>query len=233
MRIALLEDEPAQAEMILMCLQFANHETDHFSTGREFLGGVMKDTYDLLIMDWNVPDINGLEVLKKIRSSADWHIPILFLTSRVNEDDIVNALEQGADDYMSKPVKQKEVLARINALQRRSKGMESEKQKELILPPYTFNISNREIRKNNTLINLTQKEFEVALLLFNNQGRLLSRKYLLEQVWGHTVDLNTRTVDTHISKIRTKLGINPANGWRLSSVYQHGYRLEQNEQSDK
>lgn len=229
MRIALLEDEPAQAEMIMMCLQSANHNTKHFSTGSDFLKGVMNETYDMLIMDWNVPDINGPEVLKKIRDSFDWQIPVLFLTSRVSEDDIVYALEQGADDYMTKPVKQKEVIARINALERRAKG-KTHKEKELVLPPYAFNISNREVRKNNTPIDLTQKEFEVAVLLFSNQGRLLSRKYLLEQVWGHTADLNTRTVDTHISKIRTKLGINPADGWRLSSVYQHGYRLEQNEQ---
>jgi DNA-binding response OmpR family regulator len=229
-RIALLEDEPAQAEMILMCLKSANHDTDHFSTGKEFLRGVMKETYDMLIMDWNVPDINGPDVLKQIRDSFDWQIPVLFLTSRVSEDDIVYALEQGADDYMTKPVKQKEVIARINALQRRAIG-KTDKEIELVLPPYSFNISNREVRKNNTLIDLTQKEFEVAVLLFNNQGRLLSRKYLLEQVWGQTADLNTRTVDTHISKVRTKLGINPADGWRLSSVYQHGYRLEQNEQT--
>lgn len=231
MRIALLEDEPAQAEMVMMCLQSAGHETQHFSSGKEYLLGVMKETYDMLIMDWNVPDIDGPEVLKQIRNNFDWQIPVLFLTSRVSEDDIVYALEQGADDYMTKPVKQKEVLARINALERRARG-KTEKEVELVIPPYSFNISNREVRKNNQLIDLTQKEFEVAVLLFNNQGRLLSRKYLLEQVWGQTADLNTRTVDTHISKVRTKLGINPADGWRLSSVYQHGYRLEANEQAN-
>ncbi len=229
MRIALLEDEPAQAEMIQMCLGAAAHDTHHFTTGKAFLQSVMSDTYDLLIMDWNVPDTNGPEVLKQIRERLDWHIPVLFVTSRVSEDDIVYALEQGADDYMTKPVKQKEVIARINALERRS-SVKNHKESILELAPYSFNISNREIKKDGQVIELTQKEFDVALLLFNNQGRLLSRKYLLERVWGQTADLNTRTVDTHISKIRTKLGINPAEGWRLSSVYQHGYRLEKNDQ---
>jgi DNA-binding response OmpR family regulator len=228
-RIALLEDEPAQAELIQMCLKSANHDSHHFTTGKSFLQSVTNDTYDMLIMDWNVPDTNGPEVLKQIRERLDWEIPVLFVTSRVSEDDIVYALEQGADDYMTKPVKQKEVIARINALERRSKA-KTEKETLLELPPYTINISNRELRKYDKAIELTQKEFDVALLLFRNRGRLLSRKYLLQRVWGQTADLNTRTVDTHISKIRTKLGINPAEGWRLSSVYQHGYRLEQNEQ---
>lgn len=229
MRIALLEDEPAQAEMIQMSLDTAGHDTHHFTTGQAFLQSVLNDTYDLLIMDWNVPDTNGPEVLKQIRERLDWHIPVLFVTSRVSEDDIVYALEQGADDYMTKPVRQKEVIARINALERRS-GAKNDKESLLELPPYSFNTSNREIKKNGEVIDLTQKEFDVAVLLFNNQGRLLSRKYLMERVWGQTADLNTRTVDTHISKIRTKLGINPADGWRLSSVYQHGYRLEKNDQ---
>ncbi len=229
MRVALLEDEPAQAELIQMCLKTANHDSQHFSTGKSFLKSVMNDTYDLLIMDWNIPDANGPDVLKEIRDRLDWEIPVLFVTSRISEDDIVYALEQGADDYMTKPVKQKEVIARVNALERRTRA-KTERDTILELPPYTININNREFRKHGTLVELTQKEFDVALLLFSNRGRLLSRKYLLQRVWGQTADLNTRTVDTHISKIRTKLGINPAEGWRLSSVYQHGYRLEQNEQ---
>jgi len=224
-RIAILEDEPAQAEMIQMCLETAQHDIHLFSTGQSFLQSVMHDTYDMLIMDWNVPDTNGPEVLQQIRERLDWHIPVLFVTSRISEDDIVYALEQGADDYMTKPVKQKEIIARINALERRS-SQKSSTDTTMDLPPYLFNINNREIKKNNELIELTQKEYDVAILLFKNRGRLLSRKYLLERVWGQTADLNTRTVDTHISKIRTKLGINPAEGWRLSSVYQHGYRLE-------
>ncbi len=229
MRIALLEDEPAQAELVLHCLKAADHDCHHFSTGKSFLHSVTNDTYDLLIMDWNVPDTNGPDVLKQIRDRLDWEIPVLFVTSRISEDDIVYALEQGADDYMTKPVKQKEVIARVNALERRAKA-KTQKATEIELPPYVINISNREFKKHGKPIELTQKEFDVALLLFTNRGRLLSRKYLLQNVWGHTADLNTRTVDTHISKIRTKLGINPAEGWRLSSVYQHGYRLEQNEE---
>jgi len=225
MRVALLEDEPAQAEMVIMSLQSAGHECKHFSSGKTFIENVTDDAFDLLIMDWNVPDLNGPEALKSVRKNLSWQIPVLFTTSRSQEEDIVFALDSGADDYMIKPLKKNELISRINSLLRRASP--PEKPVELLtFSPYIFARDNRTVSKSGVNIELTHKEFDVALHLFQNNGNLLSRKYLLKNVWGQEAELNTRTVDTHISNIRKKLGINPGDGWRLSSVYQHGYRLE-------
>jgi two-component system, OmpR family, response regulator RegX3 len=102
----------------------------------------------------------------------------------------------------------------------------------LSIGPYRLNVNSRTIDHAGERVDLTHKEFDLALYLFRNPGRLLSRGQILEAVWGTTADLNTRTVDTHISRIRNKLGLMPENGWKLSAVYQHGYRLERLDQTD-
>jgi len=230
-KIALLEDEPAQAEMIKLCLKSAKFNCDHFDNGDTYSSNVLNSDYDLLIMDWNVPGLSGPEVLEQVRSAQGSDIPVLFITSRSNEEDIVYALEHGADDYMIKPVKQYELIARIKALLRRNLAQTSGQNnapanQTFDFLPYSFDIKNRTVTRRGEPVVLTQKEFDVALILFQAAGQLTSRKQLLHDVWGHSVELNTRTVDTHISKIRSKLELTPKEGWRLSSVYQHGYRLE-------
>lgn len=226
MRIALLEDDPAQAELMQTWLLGADHQCYHFGRGRAFLKAIVHDTFDLVVIDWGLPDMGGDEVLTRLRASLDWYIPVLFITSRDREEDIVHALQQGADDYMIKPVKRAETLARIAALERRTQP-EHDKKRLLELSPYRVDTKNRSITREGTVIELTHKEFDLALFLFRNRGRLLSRGHILESVWGKRPDLNTRTVDTHVSRIRGKLGLTPENGWRLSAIYQHGYRLEQ------
>ncbi len=225
MRIALLEDDPAQAELIESWLQAAKHDCYHFDTGTRFLHAVQRDSFDLAVLDWGLPDMAGDEVLIELRQRLDWHIPVLFITSRDQEQDVVHALEQGADGYMAKPVKRLETLARISALERRSQPSAS-KDGLISAPPFELDPKQRRLTRNGESIDLTQKEFELALFLFRNVGRLVSRGHILERVWGTRPDLNTRTVDTHVSRLRSKLALNPADGWRLGAVYQHGYRLE-------
>jgi DNA-binding response OmpR family regulator len=176
-----------------------------------------------------VPEMSGIEVLEWIRSSLGWPLPVLFATRMDQEQDIVQALEKGADDYMAKPVRRMELLARIKALARRSTGYE-EKQSIVELEPFKIDHTRRSVIRFDTVVPLTQKEFDLAWFLFRNRGRLLSRGYLLENVWGRSANINTRTVDTHVSRLRTKLGLSREIGWRLTSIYFHGYRLEQLEQ---
>jgi len=225
-RIAVLEDDAAQAELVQSWFSDAGHPCKLFSTGTEFKIALMHDTFDLLVLDWNLPDTSGPEILAWVRENVDWHIPVLFATSREQEEDIVYALEHGADDYMTKPVKQRETLARISALERRTQPT-GEPGTTLEVGPFEFDSANRRVRIGADMVELTNKEFELALLLFRNPGRLLSRSYILENVWGTSADLSTRTVDTHISRVRNKLGIHPDHGVRLSAIYTHGYRLEQ------
>jgi DNA-binding response OmpR family regulator len=225
MKIALLEDEIEQAKNLSALLVDNGHGCDYFHTGQSFVYAVLHNSYDLLILDWQLPDMEGTEVLKEIRSELSWRIPVLFLTQKDGENDIVTALDAGADDYLVKPARPAELKARLNALSRRT-GNDIEEQEELVIGPYTINITKRTIISSGEDITLTDKDFDLALFMFQNIGRLLSRDFLLERVWGISSNINTRTVDTHMSRLRRKLNIKPENGFRVKTIYQHGYRLE-------
>ncbi|MDV2080006.1 response regulator transcription factor [Marinobacter xestospongiae] len=224
MHIALLEDEQEQAQHIQALLTENGHACEAFGTGQAFLSSVLHRSYDLLILDWQIPDMTGIDVLQNVRAQLNWRIPVVFLTQRDSEQDIVRALDAGADDYLSKPARQAELLARINALARRT-GPESERE-SLQFGPFTINTQQRTITLHGKTLTLTDKDFDLTLFLFQNQGRLLTREMLLERVWGLTRDINTRTVDTHMSRLRRRLGLNPDNGFRIKTIYQRGYRLE-------
>lgn len=197
-----------------------------------------RENFDLLVLDWHLPDTTGIEELDWLRGVKASNTPVIFITSRDSEESVVEALDHGADDYMVKPVKKEVTLARIKALQRRNtlgklasdslNTARSEPGQPAgidVFDPYEINNDEHTISANGEVVKLTNKEFELATYLFHNAGCLISRDHLLEHIWGTRADLNTRTVDTHISRIRSKLGINPAAGWQLSSIYQRGYRL--------
>jgi len=226
MRIALLEDEEHIAKLVCIWLEERGYQCTHFSDGRQMINALKHDSFDLLILDWMVPEIDGEGVLRWIRENLSWPIPIVFMTQRDNEDDIVKILSLGADDYLTKPIREREMMARISALARRANVLGSN-QDNLQFGDYSINLASNTVTWNGDTIKLTQKEFELVLFLFRNVGRIVSRGHMLESVWGHNKDINTRTADTHISRIRNKLGLVPENGWRISAIYHHGYRLEQ------
>jgi DNA-binding response OmpR family regulator len=225
-RIAFLEDDASQARLLLHWLESQGMICRHFSRGGDILRAVLRDTYDLVVLDWQVPDLNGEEVLRAIRKSVREPLPVLFTTGRDREEDIVQALRSGADDYLVKPLRRLEFLARVEALLRRARGHRRDDEAPFEIGAFRVDLHGRTLHKDGAAIDLTQKEFEVAALLLRNVGRLLSRAYLLDTVWGISADVSTRTVDTHVSQLRGKLGLYPGEGWRLSAVYQHGYRLE-------
>ena len=225
MRIALLEDEPNVAELMTLWLSGYGHTVAAFASGEFLINSLRRETYDLLVLDWLVPDIDGEEVLAWVRQHVEWPIPVIFVTQRDEEEDIVRILTQGADDYLVKPVRQRELLARIAALARRAQ-LEEPHEHILEFAPYTFDTVDRTVTFDDRAVQLTQKELDLACFLFRNAGRILSRDHILERVWGHRPGMNTRTVDTHISRLRNKLDINPSSGWRLTGIYHHGYRLE-------
>lgn len=225
MRIALLEDDQDQAALFVEWLKGAGHTCEHFKLGKIFVRNIKRDSFDALILDWMIPDMDGYEVLGWVRENFDWRIPVVFVTAKDKEDDIVRALEQGADDYIVKPAKQRELLARITAVARRVTPAE-EGQTNIDFDPFHIDLNNHEVKKHGHRIEVTQKEYELIVFLFRNIGRVLSRAHILESVWGRNPDINTRTVDTHVSRIRTKLALAAEMGWKLTSIYQHGYRLE-------
>lgn len=226
MLIALLEDDPDQAAILQAWLEGGGHQCQAFDAGQKFIKGIQEQAFDLYIIDWILPDISGLDVLNWVREHKGWTTPVLFVTVRDTEEDIVKALEQGADDYMTKPLRQMETLARITALSRRGENT-GRGQDRLQFGDYLLNSAQRTVVREDEEIELTETEFELATYLFRNCGRVLSRTSILENVWNRGPEFNTRTVDTHISRLRKKLGLVPEHGWRLSSIYRYGYRLEQ------
>jgi DNA-binding response OmpR family regulator len=226
MRIALLEDEQDQADLVCAWLKAAGHSCHVFSLGKDLVRAVQRETFDLILLDWGVPGMSGAEVLTWIRANVAEPVPVLFVTARQREEDIVHALSSGADDYMIKPLGKLELLARVDALGRRARPSLPAEDAVLEYGRLSVDCRNRRVKLDGEEVAMTQKDYELALFLLRNLGRLLSRGYILEAVWGQAVEINTRTVDTHVSRIRGKLQLTPENGWRLSAVYQHGYRLE-------
>ena len=225
MRIAILEDDTDQLALLQRWLAQDGHDVHGYLSGREAMTRATRESFDLFVLDWQVPDVSGAEVLQWLRTNISRTVPILFVTVRDSEQDIVFALENGADDYMIKPARQKELTARVHALLRRAYPREDESQ--LSFPPFEIDIKRSEIRRDGAKIELTPKEYDLAVILFRNIGRLMSRGHLQESVWGRTGELATRTVDTHVSQVRKKLDLRPEAGFRVVPVYNYGYRLEQ------
>lgn len=222
--------------MSLWIEEDGNHVVS-YTTGKSFREGVPKEKFDVLVLDWNLPDTTGFDELNWLREKLASETPVIFITSRDDEASIIEALNHGADDFLAKPVNRQIAMARINALHRRNKHSSATKKDgktnsdqisddEIeIYEPYQINQSQRSITVNGESIKLTNKEFELAAFMFRHESSLISRDDLLEFIWGTRAEINTRTIDTHISRIRTKLGINPDVGWQLNSIYQCGYRL--------
>ncbi len=225
MRIAILEDDPDQLALLKRWLGDDGHDIHGFLAGREATKNAGRESYDLFVLDWQVPDVSGPEVLRWIREHLSKTVPVLFVTVRDSEEDIVHALESGADDYMIKPARRRELLARVHALLRRA--YPREEAALLSFPPFEIDVQRGEIRRAGERLDLTPKEFDLAAVLFRNVGRLMSRGHLQELVWGRSGDLVTRTVDTHVSQVRKKLDLRPESGYRVVPIYNYGYRLEQ------
>ncbi|ARS28800.1 response regulator transcription factor [Sphingomonas sp. KC8] len=225
MRIAILDDDPALAAHVESVLLEAGHNCATFHSGRKLLNVLHHETFDLLLLDWNVPDLTGIALLGWIREHIEKPPPVILLTSRSAEEDIVEGLRGGADDYIVKPLQAVVLAARVEAVLRRAYPAPATTSIETF-DNYVFDTSLESITHEGTPVPMTSKEFLLALLLFRNLHRALSRSYIFDALWGRRPDLPTRTLDAHISKIRSKLNLRPENGYKLVPVYAYGYRLE-------
>lgn len=226
MHIALLEDELSLSQEVKQLLEQAGHSVVHFADGYQIMQGLRKDTFDLFVLDWQVPGPSGMDVLLHLRDVLKLVTPVVFLTSHSAEDQIVKALGAGADDYCSKPLRPFEFMARIAALQRRLMPASHMAHEGELLPGYMFDSINRTISVDGQLVSLTEKEYELSRLLFENPERPISRNRLMKDIWGREEDALSRTLDVHISWIRRKLNIGAnADKVRLVVVHGYGYRL--------
>jgi two-component system phosphate regulon response regulator PhoB len=224
-RVLIVEDEQALNLLLRYNLESEGFDVEIVERGDDAETRIRENQPDLLILDWMLPGVSGIEICRRLRARPETkQLPILMLTARGEETERIRGLATGADDYVVKPFSLPELLARVHALLRRA--YPSEEKKQLSFPPFEIDIQRGEVRKDGSRIELTPKEFELTVTLFRNIGRLLSRGHLQETVWGRTGDLATRTVDTHVSQVRKKLDLRPESGYRVVPIYNYGYRLE-------
>lgn len=225
MKIAILDDDPELLESVSRLLNEAGHRCFCFDRGEALIQTLRSSHFDLFVLDWNLPDRSGISVIEWIRNRIGDSVPVLLLTSRSLEEDVIAGLEAGADDFISKPFQPALLRARVQALGRRLRiGSDGETQERY--GNIEFDLHRRIVSRKGDEISLTAKEFQLALLLFHNLDRALSRQHILETIWGLRADIPTRTLDSHVTRVRSKLSLRPGNGFKLTSLYGYGYRLE-------
>lgn len=223
MHIGIAEDDTDQLALLSLWLTTGQHSSHGFTTAAEFIDGLKKERFDLLLIDWMLPDGTGADLLTWVRQNLGWDTPVIVVTAREDEATVCAALRAGADDYVVKPPKPMELLARLEAVSRRVKpgGLPV-----LRMGAYEVDVQRHRLSMDGSPITLTQKEFDLSVYLFQNPGKLLSRDHLLNKIWGLNTDVDTRTVDTHVSRLRKKLVLDGGRGWKLVPVYGYGYRFD-------
>ena len=225
MRIAVVDDDDSVLDFACRILAATGHSCSGYLTGDALLAALRRETFDLILLDWNLPDCSGFELLRSIRDSISPAAAIIMFSSRSGKDDIAAALNAGADDYVVKPESAAVIAARVEAVLRRAMPTAAQ-QRVVHFGPFAFDRLTERVQIGDEDILLSAKEFHLALILFENMHRALSRNYLLETIWQSSADLSTRTLDMHVSRIRTKLKLTPEYGYRIVAISGYGYRME-------
>jgi len=218
--VLVVEDEASIASFVALYLKNAGYTVKTAATGSEALAQVMSGAPALIVLDLNLPDIDGIEVCRRIRKTAD--IPILMLTARDEDVDKIIGLEVGADDYLTKPFNPRELVARVKSVLRRSTPDRKELESAVIKHgDLTVDAGRREVRVGEEEVQLAPKEFDLLWELLDHRGLVLTRDQLLERVWGYTFAGDTRTVDVHVRQLRRKLG----DECPVATVWGVGYKV--------
>lgn len=222
-RILLAEDDSNLGGLLRTYLNAKGFETTLFGTGRSALAVFTAGLYDLCILDIMMPEMDGLALARAIRS-IDPSIPIIFLTARNQEEDIIEGFKSGADDYLTKPFSMEELLYRIEAIFRRTIKSEENKAEELgNIGEYLFDTKRHLLFFRDQKINLTTKESELLGLLYNHKNEILERNYALKRIWIDDNYFNARSMDVYITRLRKYLKNDPAV--RILNIHGRGYRL--------
>ncbi|HEV8611124.1 MAG TPA: response regulator transcription factor [Thermoanaerobaculia bacterium] len=220
-RIALVEDDADIAYTIRLNLRKHGWQVDHFISGLAALSALEEKPYDLVILDLNLPDVDGLAVARELRQHEDTkRISILMLTARVEERDKLLGFDVGADDYLTKPFSMKELVARVSAQLRRAGGADASEEDVYETEGLRIDRARFEVAVDGHPVRLTKKEFDLLWYLVRNRARVVTRDTILARLWGYDADVETRTVDVHIRSLRRKLG----DRW-IDTVVGVGYRF--------
>lgn len=229
MNIAVLYDGRGPAEAVHRILTQAGHACAPYRREADLLHALERQPADMLIIDWGAKQVDGVAVMRWVRTHLPPPFPVLFLTDRAGEEDILTALQAGANDYLMAPIRRAELVTRVQVQFRRAYP-DAHAAEQIEIGNYHFNVRAGRLVMAGKPVGLTRKEFDLALLFFQHLDRPLSRAYIRESVWASEVAVSSRTMDTHVSRVRSKLGLRPERGYRLAPVYSFGYRLEKLEQ---
>ena len=224
-KILIIDDEIHIVELLKFNLENNGYKVDYSYDGFDGYLKTKEFQPDLILLDWMLPNISGIDLLKKIRSDETLEqIPVIMLTAKNMEEDKLEGLEDGADDYITKPFSVREVLARITSVLRRYKYTSNEKIEVLKADDIQVNVNKHIVTKNGQEIELTLKEFQILKLLFENKGNVLTRTFLLYKIWGYDYYGETRTLDVHIRHLRKKIGDNDSK--LIETVRGVGYKIK-------
>ena len=226
-KILIVDDDSNIAELISLYLAKECFDTQIVGDGESALRTFKTYQPDLILLDLMLPGIDGYQVCREVRSSSD--TPVIMLSAKGEVFDKVLGLELGADDYIEKPFDSKELVARVKAVLRRSKGPTAAApsepaEKTVSYPDLTINLTNYSVTFQGRRLEMPPKELELFYFLASSPGRVFTREQLLNQIWGYEYVGDTRTVDVHIKRIREKIGSNP--GWAINTVWGIGYKFE-------
>ena len=226
-KILIIDDEEYIVELLQFNLETLDYEVDYSYDGFDGFLKAKESKPDLILLDWMLPNISGIDVLKKIREDKDLkNIPVIMLTAKNMETDKVEGLICGADDYITKPFSIKELLARISSVLRRYNVNLPKKEDILTVKDIKLDLIKHEVIKNGEKLDLTLKEFDLLKILLQNRGKVLSRNFLLDKIWGYEFYGETRTVDVHIRYLRKKIEDPNSNEKYIETIRGIGYKID-------
>jgi two-component system alkaline phosphatase synthesis response regulator PhoP len=224
-RVLIVDDEQKIVQGLTGYFRQAGYDTLTAYDGHEALHVARRDRPDLIVLDLMLPELDGIEVCRQIRRDSD--VPIMMLTARVEETDMLIGLEIGADDYITKPFSPREVIARARALLRRAGGLLGAGESIIQVGPITLDLTRRSIQVASRPVELTPTEFDLLAVLVRNAGRPLSRTQLLEAVQGNAYEGYERTIDAHIKNLRRKIEPDPLHPTCIVTVFGVGYKFHE------
>ncbi len=228
--VMIIEDEEPLAMLLSYNLEKEGYEVATVANGLNAVSEVERLMPSVILLDWMLPEVSGIEICKMIRSKADIkNIPIIMLTAKGQEEDKIRGLGAGADDYVTKPFSVPELMARVKTNMRRAPLFE-EKDKIIVFDDITMDLSERKVFRNGHQLHLSPTEFRLLKMLIKEPGKVFSREILLKSVWGENIFVESRTVDVHIRRLRKSL--NQYGPDYIRTVRANGYSIDKNSSSD-
>lgn len=225
--VLVVDDEPSFTEALTVGLQREGFEVRTAADGRAALAEINEAEPDLVLLDVMLPGMSGLDVCREIRKQS--RVPLIMVTARAEEIDAVVGLEVGADDYVAKPYRMRELVARMRAVLRRAGGQAADPQADatsLVEGDVVLDIDRHELRVRGELVTLALREFELLAYLLAHAGRVVTRDSLMQNVWGYDYVGDTKTIDVHVKRLRAKIEDDPSSPQRITTIRGLGYRYE-------